>query len=231
MRILEHGQNNHILIRGMSEGQTFETLFPKLNIEIYGSNNLIEVEKGTDIGGTILIGRKGIENDDVVIKIGKKCFIRDLFCSVAFGNAQKISIGDNTTIEQAVFVFDSESSLEIGNDCMLSFKLMFLGHDGHAIFDSKGNMINAGPTKMKIGNHCWIGANVNMIKNAAIPDNSIVGISSMVNKAFLEPNVIIAGAPAKVVKKGVNWDRKSPYCHERNIERDLFAEDEVQVVR
>ena len=35
-----------------------------------------------------------------------------------------------------------------------------------------------------------------------IADNSIVGWGSIVTKEFNEPNVIIAGIPAKIVKRG-----------------------------
>ena len=41
-----------------------------------------------------------------------------------------------------------------------------------------------------------------------IADNSIVGWGSIVTKEFNEPNVIIAGIPAKIVKRGINWDRR-----------------------
>ena len=55
----------------------------------------------------------------------------------------------------------------------------------------------------------WIGKDVKIGKNVRIADNSIVGWGSIVTKRFEEPNVILAGIPAKVVKHGVNWDRKS----------------------
>ena len=54
-------------------------------------------------------------------------------------------------------------------------------------------------------------------KNVKIADNSIVGWGSIVTKEFNEPNVIIAGIPAKIVKRGINWDRRciNKYLKER----------------
>ena len=45
--------------------------------------------------------------------------------------------------------------------------------------------------------------------HVCIGDNSIVGWGSIVTRRFDEPNVILAGIPAKVVKRGINWDRRS----------------------
>ena len=45
--------------------------------------------------------------------------------------------------------------------------------------------------------------------HVSIGDNSIVGWGSIVTRRFDEPNVILAGIPAKVVKRGINWDRRS----------------------
>lgn len=45
-------------------------------------------------------------------------------------------------------------------------------------------------------------------KNTKIPDDSIVGWGSIVTKVFHEPNIILAGIPAKIVKRGINWDRR-----------------------
>ena len=38
-------------------------------------------------------------------------------------------------------------------------------------------------------------------------DNSM-WLGSIVTKVFNEPNIILAGIPAKIVKRGINWDRR-----------------------
>ena len=48
------------------------------------------------------------------------------------------------------------------------------------------------------------------MKGAKIPNNCIVGANSLVNKEFFEENCLIAGTPAKIIKKGVNWSRVNP---------------------
>jgi len=57
-----------------------------------------------------------------------------------------------------------------------------------------------------------------IFKGAKVSDNSIVGANSVINKKFVEENVVIAGNPAKIIKRGVNWDKKSPRLFDKSIE-------------
>lgn len=54
---------------------------------------------------------------------------------------------------------------------------------------------------IKIGDNCWIGANAVILPGVELADRIIVAAGSVVNKSFLEGDCIIAGVPAKVVKK------------------------------
>lgn len=61
---------------------------------------------------------------------------------------------------------------------------------------------------IEIGKHVWIGKDAKICKNVKLSDNSIVGWGSIVTKKFNEPNVIVAGIPTKIAKRGINWDRR-----------------------
>ena len=61
---------------------------------------------------------------------------------------------------------------------------------------------------------------VKILKNTKISDNSIIGAGAIVNKKFEEKNVIIAGVPAGIIKRNINWsidntDQFNPDKNER----------------
>lgn len=51
-----------------------------------------------------------------------------------------------------------------------------------------------------IGNNVDIGVGANIIGGAVIANNVIIGANSLVNKSFIEENIVIAGVPAKRIK-------------------------------
>jgi acetyltransferase-like isoleucine patch superfamily enzyme len=52
-----------------------------------------------------------------------------------------------------------------------------------------------------IGEKCWIGMNSVVLPGVELGDNTIVGAGSIVTKSFIEGNCVIAGNPAKIIKK------------------------------
>lgn len=52
-----------------------------------------------------------------------------------------------------------------------------------------------------IGENCWIGMNSVILPGVELGEGTIVGAGSIVTKSFTEGKVIIAGNPAKVIKK------------------------------
>lgn len=52
-----------------------------------------------------------------------------------------------------------------------------------------------------LGERCWIGMNAMILPGVHLGEHTIVGAGSVVTKSFLEGNCIIAGNPAKVIKR------------------------------
>ena len=59
--------------------------------------------------------------------------------------------------------------------------------------------IESGP--VVIGNNCWLGAGSVVLPKVEIGEHTIVAAGAVVTKSFKEGNQILAGVPARVVKK------------------------------
>ncbi|WP_344703664.1 acyltransferase [Halomonas cibimaris] len=59
--------------------------------------------------------------------------------------------------------------------------------------------IEGGP--VIIGDNCWLGANAVILPEVKIGEHTIVAAGSVVTKSFPDSNQLLAGVPAKVVKK------------------------------
>lgn len=51
----------------------------------------------------------------------------------------------------------------------------------------------------------WLAAQVTYLKGAKTAANTVVGFNSTVSKVFTETNVLLAGTPAKIVKRQISW--------------------------
>ncbi len=201
---LPHG-NGHICIYFC--GVKIASYKPKQFV--MGDNNKINVSKNVD-----LTCRFFGNNNEIIIEntpFGQHidvCIGSDhLTC-----NDCKIHIGKNTSIGSLKFMTplsEDKTMVEIGEDCMFSVGINFLPSDVHSIVDSNGNSTNIGKY-IKIGNHVWIGANATICKNTEIADGCVIGTNSVVSGKFTEPNCVLVGNPARVVKRGIKWDRRHP---------------------
>ena len=113
-----------------------------------------------------------------------------------------------------ILLYNHKNKLNVGNDCLFSNNITIrLGDRPHLIFDSTtGEYIDNLSNGVFIGDHVWIGEKVYITKNVTVPNDCILGANSVVTRRFEETNCVIAGNPAKVVKKNVQWIRN---CSER----------------
>ena len=96
-------------------------------------------------------------------------------------------------------VFLDAAPIEIGDNCMIGPKtcIYAISHP----LDSQERQKGIGlPKKVTIGNNVWIGGGVTILPGVSLGDNVVVGAGSVVTKSFPD-NVIIAGNPAKIIKK------------------------------
>lgn len=134
-----------------------------------------------------------------------------------FVDGSSLVVGKNTSIRNS-YILAEVQPVKIGEQCMIA-ESVIRGADSHSVLDiNTGKVLNVqSPDKpLAIGNRVWIAERCRLLKNAGIADGCIVGAEAVVAKKFSEPNCVIAGNPAKVIKTGVTWDRESPVWYEKN---------------
>lgn len=119
----------------------------------------------------------------------------------------KICIGNNFSSNRNCS-FSSDNAIEIGDDTLFGWNVNVRTSDGHDIVKVTEPSTCINPSKpVRIGKHCWICANTEILKGTELQDNSIIGYGSMCTGLIDESNVIAVGRPAKVVKNDVTWVR------------------------
>ena len=149
--------------------------FKNTRITICGNGNTIEFAEGVSMdGGDILLD--GDSNRFIVGKDTK-------FCG-------KIHVA---VIEQ--------TGVYIGSNGLFSSDITIRTGDSHSILNLQGDRINESKD-VTIGNHVWVGNHVIITKGVVISNDCVVGTGSVVTRSCEEKNVVLAGVPAKVVKRG-----------------------------
>jgi acetyltransferase-like isoleucine patch superfamily enzyme len=181
-------------------------------------NNLFIGEAGS-LANT-LIDCKGSDN---LLRIGAKVYV--LMSAEFFfeGYGCSIRIGEKTSIQSAVLSCNElETSIDIGEDSMISPVVVFSTGDGHPLF-KVGTFERLNLARpIATGKHVWFAANTRVMKGAQIGDNCVVGYGSFVNQPMkdesgrLVSNALIAGTPAQIRRTGITWSRQLFYEEDRD---------------
>jgi len=176
---------------------------------VNGKNNVVNIPKNTVFHACII-------GDNNKITMGDSIFNPHMNIKIGLPgrpcNNCEIRMGKNLNIAGMEFftpIQEDGMKIEIGDETMLATGTHFLPSDSHAIFDETGRVRNIGKF-IKIGKRVWVGKNVTICKNTEIADGCIVGTGAVVSGRFTEPNCIIAGNPARVVRHNIRWDIRQP---------------------
>lgn len=155
-------------------------------------------KKAVEIGSESMIGCNFIfESETGFVEIGQRTFINSGTNLISRTN---IKIGNDVTIGWGCYIYDHNShSLNWENRCEdillqtsdYKSKKNFIASKNWDVVDSKA---------INIKDKVWIGFDVLILKGVTIGEGAIVGAKSVVTKD-VEPWTVVAGNPAKFVKK------------------------------
>ncbi|MBT9097488.1 acyltransferase [Methylovulum psychrotolerans] len=174
-------------------------------IELRGADNTVDI--GDNVKGRLSVSVIG--NNNKIIIADNVFMISCLQIAIRL-NGSTITIGPDCTFQGLVRLSSHEaSSITIGADCMFSSDITASTSDVHAIFDADNVRINPAQP-IVIGDHVWVGNGVKLLKGATVGSGSVIGMSSLVTRGQYPENCIIAGTPARVVRKDIHWTRHLP---------------------
>ena len=175
-------------------------LLKHCKIRIIGKRNKIIIGDFTRLINTKIT----ILGDDNVVDLSSFVYMQDgdIYIEDSKG---KIQIGEHTTFSGRTHLACIEArTISIGERCLFSSNVTLRTGDSHSILDMQGNRTNASQD-IRISNRVWIGNSVIILKGVNIAEDSIVATGSLVTKTFKQPNVILGGVPAKIIKENIKW--------------------------
>ena len=151
---------------------------------LYGSHFL--VGRGTTFRRSFSAYIEG----DGRIQIGSNCFFNH-YCSI---NAlERIEIGDGCILGENVRIYDHNHRFS----------------DGSKAIKEQGFSI----APVTIGNHCWFGSNVVVLKGCTIGNNCVIGAGCIISESIPDNTIVSMNRDIKMVpinkKTGVNlaWNQ------------------------
>ena len=140
--------------------------------------------------------------DEIKKQVGKCGNGLEVFGNVDISYPERVSIGKNCKLNHQVYL-NARSEITIGDDVSISYgaKLISTGYDlEHWIETGERRHFENKP--IHIGNHCWIGAGAIILPGVHITGEYVViGAGAVVTKSIAESKVVLAGSPAKIVKR------------------------------
>ena len=138
-----------------------------------------------------------------------------------FTIGKHISIGEGCYFNQGITMID-DWKIEIGDRCLFGPNVTICT-TGHAISPKhRGDGMYSFP--IRIGNNCWIGANVVILPDVTFGDNTVIGAGSIVTKD-IPANVIAFGSPCRVYRE-INERDDEYYFKDHRFDEQPLREDE-----
>ncbi|WP_139111451.1 hypothetical protein [Sphingobium sp. Ndbn-10] len=187
------GKNNNISGCVIGKGNVVEideTVYrPNIDIQIFGDNN------------SLIIGADNAANG-LRVRIGNHVHARGV----------SLKIGRYFTCEPdcQILLYNSGNSAIIGDECMFSNSIILrAGESPHLLFDKDSAEYLDVSEGVYIGDHVWVGERAYITKRVTVPNECVVAACAVITKRFDEENCVLAGNPARIVRRGIQWIRNS----------------------
>ena len=166
-----------------------------------GKNNRVIIGDGCNMIGAKII----FSGNNNTVKIENNCRLQKSILYL-IDDDNTLIVGENNAWGANVNVIPEEgTTISIGSDCQVAENVVIRSSDGHSIISNETNKRINPALDITIGDRCWFGEHVKILKGANIKSDCIIGASTVVTKGVYESNSVYAGNPIRQVKKNVHW--------------------------
>jgi acetyltransferase-like isoleucine patch superfamily enzyme len=188
------------------DGNTIEytgQLDTGISVEFTGSGNRLVVNESARIGSLSV----HFNCDNGYVEIGPSSGVPAFSANLRVGQDSRIVIGPNVSCTNKVGMSAVEgTSITVGPDVMFASDNQVRTDDGHPIFDVvTGKRVNVSAS-IDIGAHVWVAWGAMLLAGSTVGEGSVVGMGAIVKGRFPN-NCVIAGVPARVVRRDIAWER------------------------
>lgn len=208
-------------------GNKLYTMSP-ISIRFRGYNASVHIGRNVKLPHNLVIDIRencllNIEDESIIntdqfkmgkgttFSIGKKVSMYGLY--IFINELSSVEIGSNCSFQTGKLRTGRNQRIVVGEDCMFSWDIVFLPHDGHLIYSIKedcfiNNTVGKRRDSIEIGSHCWIGGETVIMPNTYVGSGSVLGYRCMA-KGKYPNNCVIVGQPGRVVRKDIAWMRSN----------------------
>jgi len=116
-----------------------------------------------------------------------------------------LEIGDGSYLGNQTKII-ATNIVKIGKGFRFGYESQISDSNYHYTIDLLTQQVNKFKGTVEIGNYCWIGNRTSIMKGTKTPQYLIVASNSILNKDYtksISENSLIAGMPAKFIKKNI----------------------------
>jgi acetyltransferase-like isoleucine patch superfamily enzyme len=150
---------------------------------------------------TLFLGRGTIEfgtNVSIGLRNSKQYYSAYTYFEARKPNSE-IVIGNNVFFNNSCTFICENSSIKIGDDCLIGPCCEFLDSNFHPLPPLERRSGTHQAKSITLENNVFLGANVIVLKGVTIGENSVVGANSVV-VSDVPQNTLVSGNPAKIIK-------------------------------
>lgn len=120
---------------------------------------------------------------------------------VSLSHPENITIGRNSYVNGGMLCASPGAKIVIGDDCLVSYAVhLRTDMHRHSDPDVPVNCQGHDEADIVLGDNVWVGYGAQVMSGVTVGSNSIVGAGAVITRDVPE-GVVVAGVPAKVIKK------------------------------